>query len=325
MADLRLSWNFDSVRGKRESNRRMASRLVTVFGGSGFLGREIVKHLVAANYQVRVGVRHPDRASSLQRLGREGQVELVRADVSDEPTVAAAVERSYSVINSVGHYVEKGEVTFHRIHAVGARNVARQASRAAGVERLVHISGLGADSASDSPYIRSRGTGDDFVKEAFYGVTILRPSAIFGAGDALLNKLADMARLSPVAALFGHGRTRLQPVFVGDVAEACVRALADPSTAGCVYELGGPEVFAYRELVELVLERMGRQRIVIPVPFGVWVIVAGAMAWHPNPPLTRDQVELLKNDNVVAEGELTLEDLGIRPVPVEDVLLDCIG
>ena len=300
----------------------MASRLVTVFGGSGFLGREIVQHLVAANHRVRVGVRHPEAASFLRQLGPGGRVEPMHADVSDESAVAEAVEGAEWVINSVGHYVEKVGATFHQIHAVGARHIARRARRA-GTERLVQISGLGADPASDSPYIRSRGIGDDFVKEAFDGVTILRPSAIFGPGDALLNKLADMARTSPVLPLFGDGRTRLQPVFVGDVAKACVRALTDPSTAGCVYELGGPEVFEYRHLVELVIERMGWRRIVMPLPFGVWDILVGAMAWHPNPPLTRDQVKLLKSDNVVTEQALTLKDLGIRPVPVEEVLLDC--
>lgn len=302
----------------------MASRLVTVFGGSGFLGRQIVQRLVSANHRVRVGVRHPEAASFLRQLGPDDRVEPVHADVSDESAVAEAVDGADWVINSVGHYVEKSGATFHRIHGVGARHIARRAGQA-GAERLVQISGLGADPASDSPYVRSRGIGDEFVKEAFDGVTVLRPSAIFGPGDALLKKLADVARLSPVVPLFGDGRTRLQPVFVGDVAEACVRVLADPSTAGCVYEIGGPEIFAYRELVELVLERMGRRRIVMPVPFGVWDMLAGAMARHPNPPLTRDQVKLLGSDNVAAEGASTLEDLGIRPVRVEDVLPDCIG
>ena len=302
----------------------MRSNLVTVFGGSGFLGREIVKCLVAANQRVRVGVRRPEAASFLRQLGPDADVEAVHADVSDEPTVAKAVEGAACVVNSVGHYVEKQGATFHRIHALGAQHVARHASHA-GVERLIQISGLGADPASDSPYVRSRGIGDNLVKDAFDGVTILRPSAIFGPGDALLNKLADVARHSPVVPLFGDGGTRLQPVFVEDVAEACVRALADPSTAGRVYELGGPEVFAYRELVQLVLQQMGWARAVVPVPFFAWDILAGLVAWHPSPPLTRDQVSLLKSDNAVAPRALTLEDLGIRPVRVEEVLLDCIG
>ena len=302
----------------------MASNLVTVFGGSGFLGREIVKQLVAIDRRVRVAVRYPEAASSLRRLGPDGRVELVHADVSDESAVAKAVEGAGSVVNSVGHYVEKPSATFHRIHALGAQHIAQQA-RQAGVERLVQISGLGADAASDSPYVQSRGVGDDLVREAFDGATILRPSAIFGPGDALLNKLAGIARLSPVLPLFGDGRTRLQPVFVEDVARACVRVLADSSTLGSVYELGGPQVFEYAELVQLLLERMGRPRIVIPVPFSVWNILVCGMAWHPNPPLTRDQVNLLRRDNVVAEQALTLEDLGIRPVRVEEVLSDCVG
>ncbi len=302
----------------------MTSELVTVFGGSGFLGRQIVQYLAGAKYQVRVGVRHPAGACFLRQLCGDGRIELVHADVSDESTVARAVAGSASVINTVGHYVETGDATFHRIHGQGALHVARQAKQA-GVERLIHISGLGADPASNSPYVRARGIGEGLVKDVFDGVTILRPSAIFGPGDALLNKLAALARRSPVLPLFGDGCTRLQPVFVDNVAQACVRVLADPSTACRVYELGGPQVYTYRELVQLVLGQIGRRKAVIPVPFLVWDILAGVMALHPNPPLTRDQVKLLRQDNVVGEQALTLQDLGILPVRVEQVLLDCIG
>ena len=302
----------------------MASKPVTVFGGSGFLGCQIVKYLAEAGNDVRVGVRHPDRASFLQRLGQDGQIELVYADVWDESTVARAVKQSAAVINTVGHYVEKRGATFDRIHGRGALHVARQAKQA-GVERLVHISGLGADPGSDSPYIRARGIGESLVKEAFDGVTILRPSVIFGPDDAFLNRLAGMARQTPVLPLFGTGGTRLQPVYVGNVAEACVRILADPSTRCRVYEFGGPRVYIYRELVRLVLERIGRRTVVIPVPFLVWDMLAAVAALHPDPPLTRDQVKLMKRDNVVGRQALTLEDLGIRPIPVEEVLPECIG
>ena len=302
----------------------MTSKLVTVFGGSGFLGCQIVKYLARAKYRVRVGVRHPDRACFLLQLCGDGRIELVHADVSDESTVARAVEGSASVINTVGHYVERGDATFHQIHGQGALHVARQAKQA-GVERLIHISGLGADPGSDSPYVRARGVGESLVKEAFDGVTILRPSVIFGPDDSFLNKLAALARQSPVLPLFGSGRTRLQPVFVDNVAQACVRVLADPSTACRVYELGGPQVYTYRELVQLVLGQIGRRKAVIPVPFLVWDILAVVMALHPNPPLTRDQVKLLRQDNVVGEQALTLQGLGILPVRVEEVLLDCIG
>ena len=302
----------------------MASKLVTVFGGSGFLGRQIVKYLAVAGNDVRVGVRHPDRASSLRRLEGDGRIELVHADVWDEPTVARALKGAASVINTVGHYVEKGDATFERIHGQGALHVARQAKQA-GAGRLIHISGLGADPGSGSPYVRARGIGERLVKEAFDGVTILRPGVIFGPGDSFLNRLAMLARQSPVLPLFGSGGTRLQPVFVGDVAEACVRVLADPSTRCRVYEIGGPRVYVYRELVRFVLEEIGRRTVTVPVPFLVWDMLAAVTALHPDPPLTRDQVTLMKRDNVVGRQALTLEDLGIRPTPVEEVLPECIG
>ena len=314
----------------------MTTGPVTVFGGSGFLGRRIVERLVDAGNDVRVGVRHPERASfrrspgrnagdgGKSHDGRSGAIEVMRADVWDEPTVGRAVDGAVSVINTVGHYVEKRGATFDAIHGRGALHVARQAKRA-GVERLVHISGLGADPESHSPYVRARGIGEGLVREAFDGVTILRPSVIFGPDDAFLNKLAGMARQAPVLPLFGTGGTRLQPVFVGDVAEACARVLADPSTRGRVYELGGPRVYAYGELVRLVIERIERRTALIPVPFLVWDVLAAGLALCPNPPLTRDQVKLMKRDNVVGEGLPGLRDLGIRPVALEAVLSDCIA
>ena len=302
----------------------MTPKCVTVFGGSGFLGRRIVERLAGAGHDVRVAVRHPDRAAFLRQLARSGRIEPVQADVGDEAAVARAVKGAASVINAVGHYVESGDATFDRIHGEGALHVARQAKQA-GVERLIHISGLGADPGSDSPYVRARGTGERLVKDAFDGVTILRPGVIFGPGDSLLNKLAALARQGPVLPLFGTGGTRLQPVFVGDVAEACARVLADPSTQCRVYELGGPRVYEYRELVQLVLGGIGRRTVMIPVPFLVWDILAAALAMHPDPPLTRDQVKLMKRDNLVGRQALTLENLGIRPTPVEEVLPDCIA
>ena len=294
----------------------MASDRVTVFGGSGFLGRQIVKCLAAEGASVRVAVRHPERASFLEQLG---QIELVHADVWDETTVARAVKQSASVINTVGHYVEKGGATFNAVHGQGALHVARQA-RQAGAKRLIHISGLGADPASDSPYVRARGIGEVLVKEAFGGVTIFRPSVMFGPDDSFFNTLANMARKTPILPLFGMGYTNLHPVFVGNVAEACVKVLADRSTEGKVYEFGGPRVYTYRALVQLVLEQVDRRRVLVPVPFFVWDALAALMALLPNPPLTRDQVKLMKRDNVVEGEALTLEDLGIAPVSVEEIL-----
>ena len=273
---------------------------------------------------MRVGVRHPERAAFRQGDGRGGRIELVRADVWDEPTVARAVDGVASAINCVGHYVERRGTTFDAIHGLGALNVARQAKRA-GVGRLIHISGLGADPASDSPYVRARGKGESLVREAFEDATILRPSVIVGPGDAFLNRLAGLARQSPVLPLFGNGGTRLQPVFVGDVAQACARALAEPAARGRIYEIGGPRVYAYRDLVRLVLEGIGRRPAMIPVPFPVWDCLAAAMTLHPDPPLSRDQVKLMRRDNVVGERALTLTDLGVRPTPLEEVLADGIG
>ncbi|MGZ9033187.1 MAG: complex I NDUFA9 subunit family protein, partial [Rhodospirillales bacterium] len=217
----------------------MACHRVTVFGGSGFLGRQIVKRLAEDGANVRVAVRRPERASFLIETGRAGQIAPVYADVWDEASVAPVVDGSDAVINTVGHYVERGKATFEAIHGQGAMHVAR-ASAMAGVGRLVHISGLGADPTSDSTYVRARGIGEDLVREAFPGATILRPSVIFGPEDAFFNRLAALARVMPVLPLFGSGETKLQPVYVGNVAEAVARALATPTAEGKVYELGGP-------------------------------------------------------------------------------------
>ncbi len=297
----------------------MDSKPVTVFGGSGFLGRQIVKRLAADGIDVRVAVRHPERASFLERLGGDGRIELVATDVWDEKTVGPAVKQATSVINTVGHYVEKGQATFDAVHGQGALHVARQAAQA-GVERLIHISGLGADAASDSPYVRARARGEDLVRGAFEGATIFRPGVIFGAGDAFFNALADMARHTPILPLFGSGATNLQPVHVGDVAKACAKALADPSTAGKLYELGGPRVYTYKALLEMVLEHAGKRRVLVPVPFFIWEILVAPMAFLPNPPLTRDQVKLMKGDNVLGGKALTLKDLGIEAASVEEIL-----
>ncbi|MCZ6745477.1 MAG: complex I NDUFA9 subunit family protein [Alphaproteobacteria bacterium] len=297
----------------------MAFKRVTVFGGSGFLGRRIVKCLAAEGVGIRVAVRHPERASFLERMGRDGQIERVRADVWEESTVARAVKESTWGINTVGHYVEKGSSTFDAVHGQGALHVARQARQAA-VERLIHISGLGADPTSDSPYVRARGIGEVLAKEAFDGLTILRPSVIFGPDDSFFNTLAGIARRTPVLPLFGMGRTNLQPVFVGDVAEACVSVLADPSTEGKAYELGGPRVYTYKALLRLVLRQVDRRRVLVPLPFFLWDTLAALMAFLPDPPLTRDQVKLMKRDNVVEGTTLTLEDLGIGPISVEEIL-----
>ena len=297
----------------------MAYRCVTVFGGSGFLGRRIVGRLVDGGAVVRVAVRRPERAARLDSASTSGQIVPTYADVWDETSVAPAVNGADAVINTVGHYVERGKSTFEAIHGQGAMHVAR-ASAIAGVQRLVHISGLGADPASGSPYVRARAKGERLVTKAFPGVTILRPSVVFGPDDAFINRLAALARLLPALPLFGSGHVRLQPVYVGDVAEATVKALATPVTQGKIYELGGPRVYTYKALLQLVLAGAGRKRLLIPVPFFVWDILALLMSPLPRAPVSRDQVTLMKRDNVVAADALSLDDLGIVPTPLEEIL-----
>ena len=297
----------------------MESKRVTIFGGSGFLGRQIVKSLVVEGVSIRVAVRHPERASFLKQIGQDGQIELMCANVWNESTVAQAVQKSKWVINTISHYVEKSRATFNAIHGQGAHNVARQAGNAS-VERLIHISGVGADRESDSPYVRARGIGEDLVKGAFQGATILRPSVLFGPDDSFFNTLAGLARQAPALPLFGMGGTKLQPVFVGNVADACVKVLADHSTQGKVYELGGPRIYTYKALMKLVLAHAGIRRPIVPIPFFLWNTLAALLSVLANPPLTRDQVKLMKSDNLVGEAALTLSDLGIDPTPVEEVL-----
>src|SRR5918994_1311942 len=289
---------------------------VTVFGGSGFLGRQIVKRLAAEGARVRVAVRHPERASLLERRGRAGQITAVYADVWEEASVGAAVDGSEAVINMVGHYLERSKATFEATRGHGAMHVA-QAAATAGVQRLVHISGLGTDPKSDSPYARARGIGEQLVTEAFPAATILRPGVIFGLEGGFLNRLAALARVLPVMPLFGAGETKLQPVFVGDVAEAIAEALATPTTRGRLYELGGPRVYTYKELMQPLLARSERKRLLMPVPYFAWEVLAALMAPLPSRSISRNQVELMQHDNVVRADAWTLADLGIAPTPVE--------
>jgi len=297
---------------------------ITVFGGTGFLGRRIVRRLAADGAAVRVAVRRPERARPLQAGEADERIETVFADVWDETTVAPAIAGATAVVNTVGHYVERGRATFEAIHGRGAAHVARAAAEA-GASRLVHVSGLGADPASPSPYVQARGIGERLVADAFPEATILRPSIIFGPEDAFFNRLAGLARVMPVIPLFGTGEVRLQPVYVGDVADAVAAALAMPEAAGRAYELGGPRAYTYRALVALVLQQTGRRRFVLPVPYAVWELLAAVTAPLPGRPISGDQVRLMRTDNVVSAGASTLTDLGITPTPVEDVLPTYLG
>jgi uncharacterized protein YbjT (DUF2867 family) len=292
---------------------------VTVFGGSGFLGRQIVRRLVADGAKPRVAVRHPDRVAFLSESLPGADITPVRADVWDESSVAPAVEGAEAVVNTVGHYVARGQATFEAIHGQGAMHVAR-ASAAAGVDRLVHISGIGADPASPSAYVRARGIGERLVREAFPEATILRPSVMFGPEDAFFNQLAAIARLTPVLPLFGRGDVKLQPAYVADVAEAVARALQRGDSRGRTYELGGARAYTYKALLQLLLDQIGRRRLLMPVPYVGWELIAALLSPLPRRPISRDQVILMKRDNVVADGAPSFADLGITPRSVEEIL-----
>jgi NADH dehydrogenase len=295
---------------------------VTVFGGTGFLGRAVVARLIAEGARVRVATRHPD--NSAQPAG----VEAVAADLRDADSVARAVADADWVVNAVGLYQESRGETFHAVHVEGARTLAMAVAAAAArgtAQALVHISGIGADLASESSYVRARAAGEIAVREAFPEATILRPSVLFGPEDSFFNSLARIARLLPVFPLFGDGRTRLQPVYVEDVAAAIARSLSLPEAHGRVYELGGKQIYSYRALIELLLRQTGIRRPLLPLPFAVWEAQARLLSLFPRAPITRDQIALMRKDNV-ADPELPgFAELGLEPAAVEEILASYIG
>jgi NADH dehydrogenase len=296
---------------------------VTVFGGTGFLGRRIVRRLAAGGWTVRVAVRHPDRAKRALHTTDLERLTVLRADVRDPASVGSAIAGVDAVVNAVSAYVEKGGVTFESVHVRGAQTLAREAA-AAGVARLVLVSGIGADPHSTSSYIRARGQGELVVKQAFPAVTIVRPGVMFGPGDALFGTLAELARLLPVLPLIGGG-TRMQPVYVEDVAEAIALVLADGDTAGRTYEIAGPVVYTLRELVEIALRLIGKRRLLVPVPLAVARMQARLFELLPSPPLSTAQVDLLRADNLASGVLPGLRELGIQPKTVEEIVPTYIG
>lgn len=293
--------------------------VVTVFGASGFLGRYVVGRLAQADWTVRAAVRHPKRAQFLKPLGTVGQVTPVHAPIQDADLVRTAVDGADAVVNLVGILYERGRQTFKDVHAEGAAAVAR-AAQAAGVRDLVQVSAIGADIRAEADYARSKGAGEMAVRSSFPDAVVLRPSIVFGPEDDFFNRFAAMARFAPALPLIGGGETRFQPVFVGNVADAVVKALSDPGCRGQVYELGGPQVYSFKELMELLLRQIRRKRLLLPLPFGLASLQATFLELLPVPPLTRDQVRLLRTDNVVSEDALTLADLGIEATHPEVIL-----
>lgn len=302
----------------------MALGLVVVIGGSGFIGRHLVRRLAARGARIRVAVRRPDRARFLQPMGDVGQIAIVQTNVRNEASVRAAIAGADAVVNLCGALNKRGAQTFEALHVAGAAVAARLAAEA-GARAFVQISALGADGRSPSAYSRSKAAGEAAVRDAFPLATIVRPSIVFGPEDEIFNRFAALARLAPVLPVFGHGLsdggvTRFQPVFVGDVAEAICRILESPAAQGETYELGGPVVHSFREIMEMVAKYTGRRRRLVPVPYAIGRLMATFLQMLPNPILTRDQVRLLEFDNVVADGAKGLSDLGVAPTPIETVV-----
>lgn len=292
---------------------------VTVFGGTGFLGRAIVRGLIAAGYPVRIACRHP--ANTGLTDSTDG-IEFCPADIRDPTTVAEAVDGAFAAVNTVSLYVDHTGSEFHSVHVRGAGDLARAAARA-GLRTVVHVSGIGTDPASPSRYVRARAQGEAAVLDAFPGAVILRPSVLFGRGDRFLTTLDNLTAL-PAIPLFGRGGTRLQPVHVDDTAGAAIRAIETESPPAGVFELGGSEVMTYREILRAVLHHRGRQRLLLPVPFPLWHMVAIASRILPEPPLTRDQVILMQTDNVVDKNASTFADLEISPRGLRESLPDSL-
>ncbi|OCP07529.1 MULTISPECIES: complex I NDUFA9 subunit family protein [unclassified Ensifer] len=298
--------------------------LVTIFGGSGFVGRHVVRALAKRGYRIRVAVRRPDLAGHLQPLGNVGQISFVQANLRYRKSVDRAVEGSDHVINCVGVLFESGRNTFDAVQDFGARAVA-EAARGVGAT-LTHISAIGADASSPSAYARSKGRAEAAILQTMPEAIILRPSIVFGPEDGFFNKFAEMARFSPVLPLIGGGHTKFQPVYVTDVAEAVARAVDGKIAKGKIYELGGPDVLSFRDCLEIMLNTIDRKRTLVSLPFGIASFIGSVASMVPfiTPPLTADQVVLLKSDNVVSakadsEGR-TLAGIGIDATMLEPIL-----
>ena len=283
----------------------MAHRIVTVFGGTGFLGRRIVRHLSSQGFSARIASRHPGDAG-------------IQADIRDKGAVDAAIAGAYGVVNAVSLYRERGTETFQALHVKGAGQLASQAKRA-GAERIIHVSGIGADPHSRSSYIRSRGEGELAVRSAFANASIVRPAVMFGDDDAFLNTIVKLLRRLPAYPLFGQGLARLQPVFVEDVAEAIARALNPKAPNIC--ELGGPKVYSYRELLAEIAARLGKRPILVSVPFTLWHLLARI----PGAPISRNQVELMETDTVASVDVPGFDAFGMAPQPIAHTLEKIVG
>ncbi len=298
--------------------------LVTVFGGSGFVGRQVVRALAKRGLRVRVACRRPNVAYRLPLMGDVGQIEIAQANLRVPSSVGRALDGAEACVNLVGVLYESGRQRFQSLHAQGARVVAEAAAQR-GVARFVQVSAIGADPDSTSKYARTKAMGEAAVREVLPKAVVLRPSVVFGSEDDFFNRFAKLATVSPALPLPGGGSTRFQPVYVADVAAAVASAVTDPGVAGKTFELGGPGIFTFRELMELTLAQIQRQRVLVPLPWLLARLIgmagdiqAGLLPFAP--PLTSDQVELLKSDNVADPALPGLAELGVRPSAVETVV-----
>jgi len=301
----------------------MNDRTVTVFGGTGFLGRRIVRHLRSHGFPVRSASRHPDRAHRL--FGPDDpQLQFVGANINDERPVADALAGVYGAVNAVSLFVEHGQETFHSVHVESAQRVAAQA-HLAGVKRLVHVSGIGADAASPSRYIRKRGEGELAVRTAFANAIFVRPAVMFGPDDTCLTTILRLLRQLPIYPMFGRGLTRLQPAYAEDVAEAIGRIMQQAEAPSMIFEFGGPRVYSYEEFLRTVAHQAGLAHRLIPIPFAVWNALAWASEMFPSPLLTRNQVELMQIDTVSSPKMPGFVELGISPHSVEAILQEMLS
>jgi uncharacterized protein YbjT (DUF2867 family) len=289
-------------------------QVATVFGGTGFLGRRIARHVRDKGFSVRVASRRPTRSS-----GNDPELRSIAADIRERQSIATAVEGAFGVVNAASLYVERGTETFHAVHVVAAERVAEEA-RKAGVEHLVHISGIGADAHSSSPYIRARGQGEQAVRAASASAEVIRPAVMFGPDDAFLNTLIQLLRRLPVFPLFGRGETRLQPADVEDVGEAVARLVQRTGREAITVEGGGPRVYSYEELLMTIASAANVRCVSVPVPFAAWHALAGVAEMLPGAPVTRNQVELMQIDTVASADVPGFADLGISPRAMEEVL-----
>jgi NADH dehydrogenase len=295
------------------------NQLITVFGGTGFIGRHLIRRLAARGARVLVPSRNPARGNHLQPMGRVGQIVVEPMDLGNDGALARALAGASGVVNLIGILHESRQQRFEAVQGALPGRIAALAA-AAGIARMVQLSAIGADAGSPSAYARSKAEGEGRVRETLPSAVVLRPSIVVGPEDNFFNRFAEMARWLPALPLIGGGETRFQPVYVGDVAEAIVAGLQRPDAAGQTYALGGPQVYSFAELMRYMLAVVDRRRLLVPLSFGTAALLARFLGLLPSPPLTRDQVELLKRDNVVGEGARGLAELGVAPTPIELVV-----